>query len=58
MTQTNMISFKRTHANGDNSNNKSFTIRLEQYSGVLENNIALNENQTSSEKLQPLLLSL
>ena len=32
---------------------------LNKYSGVLENNIALYENQTlSSEKLQTLLLSL
>ena len=30
MTQANMISFKQTHANGNNSYNRSFTIRIEQ----------------------------
>ena len=30
MTQTNMISFKKTYANGNNSYNKPFTIRIGQ----------------------------
>ena len=30
MTQTNMISFKNTHVNENNSYNKPFTIRIEQ----------------------------
>ena len=30
MTQANMISFKQTHANGNNSYNRSFTIRIKQ----------------------------
>ena len=29
MTETNMISFKQIHANGNNSYNKPFTIRIE-----------------------------
>ena len=30
MTQTNMVSFKQRHANGNNAYNKPFTIRIEQ----------------------------
>ena len=60
MTQTNMVSFKQTHANGNNSNNKSFTTRLEQiFRCYLKTTLLLYENQIlSSEKLQALLLSL
>ena len=54
MTQTNMISFKKTHVNESNSYNKPFTIRIEQ---ILKCSSKSNiQNQTlSSEKRQALL---
>ena len=58
MIQTNLISFKQTYVNENNSYNKPFTIRIEQiFRCSLWNNIAYQNQTFSSEKLQSLLLS-
>ena len=52
MTQTNMISFKQTQANGNNSYNRPFTIRRTNIQVFLENNVVYQNQTLSSEKLQ------
>ena len=53
-----MISFKQTHANGNNSYNKPFTIRIEQIFRCSLKTTVYQNQTLSSKKLPDLLLSL
>ena len=57
MTQTNMISFKNTHVNENNSYNKPFTIRIEQIfkCSLKQRQLIKIKYYLSSEKRQALL---